>query len=168
MAERRGTRQYKLPHQSAPVPQYALAAPLRIAAVSASCPSPASAIDGNPATSWVCGPQGGSEWLIADLGEPAERVSAVRYTMGEAYREFPRRLVIETSVDGTIWEPAWNGDLIAPTIEGSLIDPLMAPATLPFTARRARFVRLRQTGKDDEVNWVLPELAILAGGGSIN
>jgi hypothetical protein len=38
----------------------------------------------------------------------------------------------------------------------------MASTTLPFAPRRARFVRLRQTGKDDE-NWALPELAVLAG-----
>jgi hypothetical protein len=39
----------------------------------------------------------------------------------------------------------------------------MAPTTLPFAPRRARYVRLRQTGKD-AVNWSLPELTILAGG----
>jgi hypothetical protein len=71
-------------------------------------------------------------------------------------------LVIETSLDGEAWEPAWNGDVIAATIEGSLRDPLMAPTTVPFVPRRARYVRLRQTGMD-EVNWVLPELAVLTG-----
>ena len=39
----------------------------------------------------------------------------------------------------------------------------MAPTTIPFPPRRARYVRLRQRGKD-EVNWVLPELSVLSGG----
>ena len=87
-----------------------------------------------------------------------------RYTLGKSYLDFPRVLVVETSVDGQAWQPAWDGDVIAPTIEGSLADPLRAPATIPFAPRRARYVRLRQTGKDRQVMWALPELAILAGG----
>ena len=62
----------------------------------------------------------GDEWFQADLGAAADRVSAVRYSLGESYRDFPRALVVETSVDGQAWEPAWDGDVIAPTIEGSL------------------------------------------------
>ncbi|HEV8394527.1 MAG TPA: discoidin domain-containing protein [Vicinamibacterales bacterium] len=163
VAERGGTRQYKLPRQPGAAAAYAIVAELPFAAATGSCPGAASAIDGDPGTRWVCGPQNGGEWFIADLGAPADRVAAVRYTMGEWYGEFPRDLVIETSVDGEAWEPAWDGDVIAPTIEGSLADPLMAPTTLPFAPRRARYVRLRQTGKD-AVNWSLPELTILAGG----
>ncbi len=67
--------------------------------------------------------------------------------MGESYRDFPRVLVVETSLDGQAWEAAWDGDVIAPTIEGSLAEPLLAPATIPFSPRRARYVRLRQTGR---------------------
>jgi hypothetical protein len=105
----------------------------------------------------------GREWFVADLGASIAGVSAVRYAMGEWYREFPRMLVVETSIDGHTWDPAWHGDVIAPIIEGSLLDPLTAPATVPFAPRGARYVRLRQTGKD-VVNWALPELSILAGG----
>jgi len=163
IAERRGTRQYKLPRTSDPVPAWAIGAPRPIARVNASCPAGESAVDGNPSTSWVCGPQRGTEWFIADLGAAVDGVRAVRYMMGEAYREFPRDLVVDTSLDGEAWEPAWDGDVIAQTIEGSLLDPLMAPTTVPFAPRRARFVRLRQTGQDS-ANWALPELSVLAGG----
>ena len=83
--------------------------------------------------------------------------------LGESYRWFPRALVIETSLDGQAWEAAWDGDVVAPTIEGSLMEPLTAPATMRFAPRRARYVRLRQTGKDSDVNWALAELAVLAG-----
>jgi hypothetical protein len=160
IADRQGTREYRLPRRTARAMDSAIAATRRIVAADASCPLAGAAIDGNPATTWVCGPQRGREWFVADLGEVVDRVSAIRYTMGESYRGFPRILAVETSIDGGRWEPAWDGDVIAPTIEGSLLDPLMAPVTVPFAPRRARYVRLRQTGKD-EVNWVLPELAVL-------
>jgi hypothetical protein len=161
-ADRAGTRQYRLPRRPSPRLAPVHAEAVHISQVTASCPSAGAAVDGDPNSRWVCGPQSGGEWFMVDLGVPMERVSAVRYAMGESYREFPRVLVAETSVDGESWEPGWNGDVIAPAIEGGLRDPRMASTTLPFAPRRARFVRLRQTGKDDE-NWALPELAVLAG-----
>jgi len=164
VAQQKGTRQYRLPRRSIPGRSYAIGAPLRIAAATASCPSPEAALDGNLSTRWLCGPQSGQEWFVADLGVAADRVAAIRYTMGESYREFPRVLVIDTSVDGRTWEPAWDRDVIAPMLEGTLRDPLTAPTTVAFAPRRARYVRLRQTGKDNDIVWALPELAILSGG----
>jgi hypothetical protein len=141
--------------------EYAIAT-VKIVAVTATCPSAADAIDGNLTTGWACGPQKGGESFVADLGTVVDRVSAIRYTMGASYREFPRALSVETSIDSRTWEPAREGDVIAATIEGALQDPLTAPATIAFPPRRARYVRLTQTGKDD-LNWVLPELEVLAG-----
>jgi hypothetical protein len=166
VGDRNGILQYRLPRQAARAKAPAIGAPRRIVSVTSSCPGgpAAAAIDGRLDTSWVCGPQAGAEWFQADLGTAAGDVAAVRYVLGQWYRNFPRTLVIETSVDGQVWDAAWNGDVIAPTIEGSLIDPLNAPVTVPFSPRPARFIRLRQTGKDAQVNWALPELEILAGG----
>jgi hypothetical protein len=163
IADRKGTRQYRLPRQSRADATEAGTVEVRVVRASASCPSAALAVDGDLTTRWVCGPQRGSEWFVADLGSSIANVSAVRYTMGESYREFPRDVVVETSIDGRAWEPAWNGDVIAATVEGSLRDPLMAPTTLQFAPRGARYVRVRQTGKD-EAHWALPELTVLAGG----
>jgi len=166
IGDRNGILQYRLPRRPPAARVPAKAAPVRIAGVTASCPvNVMSAIDGTLDTRWVCGPQRGTEWFQADLGAAADHVTAVRYLLGDSYREFPRALVIETSLDGQAWEAAWDGDVVALTIEGSLKEPLTAPATIPFSPRRARYVRLRQTGKDGEVHWALPELAILAAGG---
>jgi hypothetical protein len=164
VGDRDGLLQYRLPRQRTAASRQARTAPLRIAAASSSCPEARAAIDGQLETRWVCGPQTGREWFQADLGAPVDGVSAVRYMLGESYREFPRALVVETSIDGKAWQPAWKGDVIAPTIEGSLVDPLHAPTTLTFAPRRARFIRMRQTGKDADVSWALPELAILGRG----
>jgi hypothetical protein len=167
VAEGNGARQYRLPRRTGPPRAYAIKAPVRIARATGSCPTPEAAIDGNLATRWVCGPQSGKEWFIAELGAVSSSVSAVRFTMGESYREFPRVLVVETSLDGQTWEPAWDRDVIAATIEGALLDPRTAPTTVPFAPRPARYVRLRQTGQDPPV-WAMPELEILAGGETIN
>jgi len=166
VGDRNGILQYRLPRQAVRATAQAIGVPRRIVSVTSSCPGApaAAAIDGRLDTGWVCGPQAGVEWFQADLGTPADNVAAVRYVLGQSYRDFPRALVIETSLDGQVWDAAWNGDVIAATIEGSLIDPLNAPATIPFSPRQARFIRLRQTGKDAQVNWALPELEILAGG----
>lgn len=168
VAEGNGARQYRLPRRAGPARSYTISAPVRIARATASCQMPEAALDGNLATRWVCGPQSGKEWFVADLGAVSDRVSAIRYTMGESYREFPRVLVVDTSVDGQVWEPAWDGDVIAATIEGALLDPLTAPTTVPFAPRPARYVRLRQTGQDSDVVWAMPELEVLAGGETIN
>ena len=168
VAEGNGARQYRLPRRGGPAHAHAVMAPIRIARATASCTMPEAALDGNLATRWVCGPQSGREWFIADLGAVSNQVSAIRYTMGESYREFPRVLVVETSLDGQTWEPGWDRDVIAPTIEGALLDPRAAPTTVPFATRPARYVRLRQTGQDYDVVWAMPELEILAGGETIN
>jgi hypothetical protein len=163
IAERQGTREYRLPRTARRPLEHAVAARVNIVAVSGTCPSAADAIDGKLTTGWSCGPQRGGESLVADLGAVVDDVSAIRYTMGASYREFPRALTVETSIDNRTWEPARAGDVIAATVEGALLDPLTAPVTIAFPTRRARYVRLTQTGKDD-LNWVVPELTVLAGG----
>jgi hypothetical protein len=168
VAEGNGARQYRLPRRPAPAHAYAITAAVRIARATASCPSPEAALDGTPATRWVCGPQSGKEWFVADLGTVSDGVSAIRYTMGESYREFPRVLAVETSLDGQVWQPAWDGHVIAAMIAGALLDPRAAPTTVPFAPRPARYVRLRQTGQDNDVVWAMPELEILTGGETIN
>jgi hypothetical protein len=166
VGDRAGVLQYRLPRLPRPAAVHAAAAPVPIVTASGSCAGTESkALDGNLDTRWVCGPQRGQEWFVADLGMPSDNVTAVRYMLGQHYREFPRVLVVDTSLDGVTWDAAWNGDVIAATIEGSLEEPLTAPATVWFPPRRARYIRLRQTGRDEEIHWSLPELAVLAGTG---
>jgi hypothetical protein len=86
VAEGNGARQYRLPRRAGPARSYAITASVRIARATASCTMPEAAIDGNSASRWVCGPQSGREWFMADLGAVLDRVSAVRYTMGDSYQ----------------------------------------------------------------------------------
>jgi hypothetical protein len=134
---------------------------LAVAGVSSSCAGATAPVvlDGDPSTRWVCGPQRGREAFEADLGSAAD-VGGVRFLTGEHPSDFPRSLTIETSLDGAAWEAARSGDVIAATIEGALADPRQGATVLTFPARRARFVRLRQTGADDQANWAIAELEI--------
>ena len=162
IAERNGVLEYRLPRRPRPAGLSAPAeTPVRIARVTSSCLSLSAplAIDHNVDTRWVCGPQSGRESFEADLGAPFE-VTSVRYALGRYIGDFPRDLVIETSVDGEMWEPARTGDVVAASIEGHLADPLLGTTTLRFPPRVARHVRLRQVGQDDRANWSIGELEI--------
>jgi hypothetical protein len=165
MGDRDGLRQYRLPRRDTRSPEIAGARRLPIATATSPCaPHTARlAVDGRLDTRWVCGPQTGHEAFVIDLGGPKDDVGAVRYALGEFFADFPRVLAIDTSLDGDAWMPARTaGDVIAETIEGALADPLRATAVLRFTPRPARYVRLRQEGKDDQVNWSLAEVEVWA------
>ncbi len=166
IAERDGVLEYRMTRRLAPadVPEGVPVSGetrLRIAGVTSSCLSVSAsrAIDSDLDTRWVCGPQSGRESFEADLDALVE-VTSVRYALGRYIGDFPRDLVIETSVDGETWEPARSGDVVAATIEGHLADPLVGTTTLRFPARVARHVRLRQVGQDDRANWSIGELEI--------
>jgi hypothetical protein len=103
--------------------------------------------DGDRWTSWVApAPQQGSEEVTIDLG--SERaVRAVRLALGSRRAlEFPRRLVVETSMDGREWAPAWDGPTAAPALMAALADQRLVPLTIDIGGRVARWLRLRQTG----------------------
>jgi hypothetical protein len=120
--------------------------------------SPA-AVDGTVDTRWLCGTQTGDHHVTLDLSAPA-LVHAVVHALGSAGAGFPRALVVETSLDGSTWEPAWEGSPAASVLEAALADPRATRVVLPFAARPARYVRLRQTGRHDTTYWAIAELEV--------
>ena len=152
--------QYRLPARPAPPPP-AGGERLPIVRVTASCAPDAisSAIDGDPSSRWSCGPQSGREVLTADLGQE-RRVGAIRQFLGPP-GDFPRQLVIDTSLDAAAWSHAWDGNVIAPVILGSFQQTRWPAIVLSFEPRPARFVRLRQVGRDDAFHWSVGELEVV-------
>ena len=117
--------------------------------------------DGALATRWTADrPQFGEEVVEAELAAPGA-VSGAVLSLGPSREDYPRRLVIETSLDGTRWTPAWEGTGYAPTIRAALRDPRVVPVLFDFAARPARRVRLRQTGSDPAKWWSIAELEVL-------
>jgi hypothetical protein len=51
-------------------------------------------------------------------------------------------------------------------LEGVLADPRAGTARVRFAPRRARFVRLQQTGAHPDLGWVVAELKIYGSAGA--
>jgi hypothetical protein len=76
---------------------------------------------------------------------------------------FPRELIAETSADGERWQAAWTGSPAALVLRAALESPRETRVRLAFTAREARYVRLRQVGRGDRY-WSIAELELWSGG----
>jgi hypothetical protein len=122
-------------------------------------------LDGLESTRWDCGaPQNGEEEVLVDLGRPAT-IGAVVNGLGPDASNFPRHLIVETSLDKTVWAPAWEGDTVGLTFSAAFADPRSARIVIPLAPRQARFVRLRQTAKDPVYYWSIAELEIWSASG---
>jgi hypothetical protein len=155
-----GMRQYRIPRQRH-ASRLAGGAKLPIAEVSASCATGLLRFvnDGDPATRWQCGPQMPGQTLTADLGRVVQ-IGTVVPGLGVFWTDQPRHLLMETSVDGSRWELAWDGDVRVEEIEAEMRWPQNIRLTLPFSPRAARYVRLRQMGRDDAFYWSIAELEL--------
>ena len=132
---------------------------VRIASTSCSTAEAHYAIDGAMDTVWVCGLQDAEHQITVDLGGSRD-VAAVAYALGSAGAAFPRRVVVETSTDGTGWEAAWDGSVAERVLAAAMDEPRHTRIAIPFNARPARFVRLRQTGRSDSHYWAIAELEV--------
>jgi hypothetical protein len=117
------------------------------------------AVDGNPETSWVCGPQTADQQIAIDLGQVVT-VGAIVHALGALGADFPRQLAIETSTDGATWAPAWTGSPAGGVLFAALREPRATRLTLTFPARQARLIRLRQTGRDEKNYWSIAEVEV--------
>jgi hypothetical protein len=152
---------YRLPPKPA-APATAAGRVVPIARVSTDCASEIEdrALDHSLDSIWMC-PQTRDGTFTIDIGQPA-RVSQVVTEMGQYVVDYPNALTVETSIDGDHWEPAWTGSGLAPLVWSAIAQPTRVPLTLAFTPRTARFVRLRQTGRDSLHAWAIPEVQVRA------
>jgi F5/8 type C domain len=117
--------------------------------------------DGRPDTIWTTrGPQRGRERFAIPLSAPA-RVSGVVMLLGDKIFDYPRRLVIETSIDGKTWEPAWDGPTAALAYKAVMDNPKVSRMTFTFPPRLAETIRLRQVGRSRRYFWSIAELELL-------
>jgi F5/8 type C domain len=153
-----GTRRvYQVPFT--PSAEVALGPALPIASVSSSWEGAEVVIDGRFETEWHDNPrQLPSHWLAADLGGIRE-VAGVGQSLGEFARDFPRRLAIETSVDGVTWRSAWEGRTVAMAVLAAIPRPRECTLRFSFEPRQARFVRLRAL-EDHKNLWRVAELTV--------
>jgi unsaturated chondroitin disaccharide hydrolase len=106
-----------------------------VAASSAKKGTPAkAAVDGVKATGWTA--QGSGQWIRADLGPTNPTVSEVS-VMWNAGATRSQRFVIETSLNGLTWSPAYSG--ASSGLTGGY-------ERYGFRSRPARYVRVRGLG----------------------
>jgi hypothetical protein len=134
--------------------------PAPVAEVRSSCPPANILADQSREEIWTCAPQEGTETITLTLASPM-RVTGIRMTQGRPV-EFPRQLLIETSLDGTTWTPARRGDIVPEFIRAAHAAPTLPVVEVAIEPAEARVVRLRQVGRDPMAAWSLREVEVLA------
>jgi hypothetical protein len=118
-------------------------------------------IDHDIMTRWSCGrEQRPGDSFTVDLGA-VRQVDGVELMIAGFVADFPRKLQIETSVDGATWSTAWNGDSAALALSAALEDPLNIAMPFVFDRRTARYVRFTQTATEETYYWSVAEMRIV-------
>ena len=107
----------------------------------------------------MCGPELDEQHLTIDLGS-VQTAGAVLHDEGPQAGNFPRRLVIETSVDGATWLPAWTGNAWGPAISASMRDPKANHIWFVFEPRPARYIRLTHPQEPQHYTWAIADLEV--------
>jgi hypothetical protein len=97
--------------------------------------------------------------VTLDLGSP-RGVRGLELAIGGYIADFPRRLKIETSLDGGAWEERWTGSGGGAALAGALLDARRMPLFFELDPRPARFIRLTQLGSDPVFYWTIAELTV--------
>jgi hypothetical protein len=151
-------RVYRIPQT--PALSVSLGTALPIVAVSASSREDAELVhDGRLDTEWHDNPQQmPGHWLTLDLGD-VHKVAGVTLSLGGWARDFPRRLAIDVSTDGSSWTVGWVGPTAAIAMLAAIDQPRECPMRLGFPPRDARFVRLRTLASDKNL-WRVAEIQV--------
>ncbi len=116
--------------------------------------------DGDLVTRWSAGRhQRAGDSITVDLGSP-QNVRGIETMIGAYVADFPRGLVIETSLDGAAWQRAWSGPGSGPALVAALLDARQLPLTFAFGPVTTRYIRLTQTGADPYYYWTIAELRV--------
>lgn len=117
------------------------------------------AIDGNLETRWSGGVQRAAADFTIELAEPG-RVGQVVTVLGEFMTDFPMRVRLAVSPDGTGWETVYEGDTMLHAYYAALRHPREVPVVLPINRDNVRFVRMQQIGWGTH-DWSIVEVEVL-------
>ena len=153
---------YRLPAQPA-VDQLpdSTGAALRIKSLDAfpSPPHTPRAVDGDLKTRWSGGVQRAAADFTIELEQPSH-VGQVVTDLGPFWTDFPSRLKIEVSSDGSSWQTAYLGDTALHAYYGALRHPKEVPLVFAIDRDNVRFIRLQQLGWGIH-DWSIAELHVL-------
>lgn len=120
----------------------------------------AAMLDGEATTaSILSAPQREGEWIELDVGS-VRTVTGIDYLLGDEMNGYPRRLAIDLSADGEVWETVWEGGGLEHALASMMRDPRAARLSAAFGPRQAQYVRLRLlVGADTQ--WRIADLRVL-------
>jgi len=127
-----------------------------------STPSPPHApraIDGSLKTRWSGGVQRSAADYTVELAETGH-VGQVVLDLGEYITDFPVKLQLEVSADGTVWDIAYLGNTALQAYYGAVKDPRRVPVVISVNRDRVRFIRMKQLGWANH-DWSIAELHVL-------
>jgi hypothetical protein len=93
-------------------------------------------------------------FVTMDLGL-TETIRAVTVNLRWRYAEIGPRMLVETSMDGDSWQPAWEGFIGEAALAGALLDQQVVPMTLYVPDVRARYLRVSHAPA-----WIAREITI--------
>jgi len=135
--------------------------PLPIKAITAfpSQPNAPRALDGNLRTRWSGGLQKSAADFTIELASPG-RVNQLVIALGEFMTDFPVRLRLDVSADGTSWDVVHLGDTALHAYYAARRHPKEIPVVYPIERDNVRFIRLTQLGWGTH-DWSIPEVQVL-------
>lgn len=119
--------------------------------------------DGNPLTDWSSNRfQRGDEHVVVRL-DGVHRVSGVILSMGSFAESYPRRLRIETSRDGTVWNLATEENTAGLAFSAVIRNPLRAQLSFHLPNVETQYLRLSQLDRDPQglVPWTISDITVL-------
>lgn len=136
-------------------------APLRIKALTAfpSQPHTPRAIDGSVKTRWSGGVQRSAADFTIEL-EEAGRVSQLVTDLGEFVTDYPVKLRLEVSPDGSQWETLHLGDAALHAYYAAVRHPRQVPVVYPINRDNVRFLRMTQFGWGTR-DWSIAEVRVM-------
>ena len=135
--------------------------PLRIKAITAfpSQPHTPRATDGSVNTRWSGGVQRSAADFTIEL-EEAGRVGQLVTDLGEFVGDYPVKLRLEISPDGTQWETLHLGDTALHAYYAAVRHPRQVSVVYPINRDNVRFLRLTQLGWGKR-DWSIAEVRAL-------
>src|SRR4029077_18132535 len=113
----------------------------------------------NLKTRWSGGVQRAAADFTIELEQPSH-VGQVFVSIGGFESDFPMRLHIEVSPDGSQWDTVFLGGTALHAYYAALRHPKEVPVVYPIDRDGVRFIRMKQLGFGTH-DWSIAELSVL-------
>ena len=135
--------------------------PLRVKSLDAfpSPPHTPRAIDGDLKTRWSGGVQRAAADFTIELEQPG-RVGQLVVSLGSFVTDFPMRLLLEVSADGSQWDTVYLGETALHAYYAARRHPRTVPLVFPIGRDNVRFIRMKQLGWGTH-DWTIAEVEVL-------